>query len=256
MAHVTPGSSTVRAFTAPSGTDDLSSHAHRMLIGALGLALSPVIWVVNVVRPTAALQRPETSIWWPLNSVSAYYYSGAVAVFVGVLVTLAMFLFTYQGYDNLYRARDRGAAMVAGLAALGVAGFPTTPPAVSLRPSWWVDADKWIHYGSAFTLFAALIFFSLFLFPQSRPNDTRTVDKRNRNFLYRACGVVMVLSMVWAVWAIATGGHIFAAETTALWAFAFSWLVKGHADWTAVHVGKRVTDYGVQLVRSLKGLGK
>ena len=50
---------------------------------------------MSIHRPTPGLPRWET-----LNSVSAYYYSGAVAAFVRVIFALALFLFTYRGYKN------------------------------------------------------------------------------------------------------------------------------------------------------------
>jgi hypothetical protein len=47
--------------------DDLSSHAHRQLIGSLGLSLPLLLWLIAAWRPTAPLPR-----WRPLDSVSDY----------------------------------------------------------------------------------------------------------------------------------------------------------------------------------------
>src|SRR5215212_3999587 len=84
----------------PSGPDDLSDNAHRQLIGYIGLFL-PVVLIA------LAMQRDGLERWRNLESISAYYYTGAVTAFVGMLVALALFLFTYRGYDNKYNWADR-----------------------------------------------------------------------------------------------------------------------------------------------------
>ena len=98
--------------------DDLSHQSHRQLIGYLGILLPLILILLAGLRPTPGLPR-----WEPLNSISAYYYTGAVAAFVGILFALALFLFTYRGYRR-YKA-DRVAGMLGGSAALGVVLFPT-----------------------------------------------------------------------------------------------------------------------------------
>lgn len=80
--------------------DDLSGHAHRQFIGLLGMFLPVLLWLIAGWRPTES--PPQ---WEPLSSVSAYYYTGSVAAFVGLLITLAVYLFSYQGYNNQYRSR-------------------------------------------------------------------------------------------------------------------------------------------------------
>jgi len=54
--------------------------------------------------------RPVNNLpqWDLLNSISAYYYTGAVAVFVGVLFALSLFLFTYPGYERVFADRVVG----------------------------------------------------------------------------------------------------------------------------------------------------
>jgi hypothetical protein len=105
---------------ATAEQDDLSSHLHRQLIGYLGMTLPFLLWVIAGWRPTEGLPR-----WGLLTSVSAYYYTGSVAAFVGILVALAAFLVTYRGYKNEQNRRDRIAAIIASVAAIGVAFFPT-----------------------------------------------------------------------------------------------------------------------------------
>ena len=64
------------------------------------------------------------------GSVSGYYYSPMRNVLVAALCVLGVFLISYNGYDRL----DSAITNVAGVAAIGVAFFPTSSP--SFRPAW------------------------------------------------------------------------------------------------------------------------
>ncbi len=244
MTSHTPAPDAVQAleplFPTPEA-DDLSSHVHRQFIGGLGLVLPVLLWLIAGWRPTEGLPR-----WELLGSVSAYYYTGAVAAFVGILIALAVFLFTYRGYNNEYRRRDRVAAIIAGTAAALVAFFPTDAPSDLSVPSWWTPRTGTMHYGSAVVLFAAFIFFSLFLFPKSKVKKGESLppDKQVRNWIYIVCGIAMVVCMSWAGSTFFTGAPIFWPEALALEFFAVSWLVKGRADRTAVAAGRRSLYYG------------
>ena len=225
----------------PAGeTDDRSTSAHRQLIGVLGLVLAPALWLVAAWRPTPGLPQ-----WAPLDSVSSYYHSGAVAVFVGVVIALAIFLFIYQGYRNDYGHRDRIAAIIAAGAAVLVAFFPTAAPAGVPAPPWWTGVMGTTHLAAAVVLFSAFAFFALIQFPKSQPGGPPpSAEKRRRNAAYRVCGGLIVAASGWAGVAGRLGAPIFWAEVLALEAFAVSWLVKGRADRTAVGVGRRVWHYG------------
>ena len=85
--------------------ESLSQQAHRRLIGILGLLLPLLLYVFAGLRHTVGLPA-----WTPLNSISAYYYTGAVAIFVGVLFALALFLLTYPGYKGVIADRQIGRA--------------------------------------------------------------------------------------------------------------------------------------------------
>ncbi len=218
--------------------DDMSGHAHRQLIGILGLSLPVLVWIIARFRPTKEL--PGIGL---LDSVSAYYYTGAVAVFVGVLAALAVFLCTYQGYDNPSQKLDRRAALVAGIAAALVAFFPTLAPKEVTRLEWWTEWMGYAHLGSATVLFGSFIFFSLVLFPKSKNPDAAGLprDKKVRNTIYYACGWAMVICILWiAVNRLVLDSSIFWPEALALEFFAVSWLAKGRADQTAVAIAKRI----------------
>jgi multisubunit Na+/H+ antiporter MnhB subunit len=225
---------------APSGSDDLSTHRHRQLIGWLGALLPVLLWAMSGWRPTEGIER-----WDVLESVSTYYHTGAVAAFVGVLVALAVFLFTYRGYDNEDRQRDQAMAVAAGCAAIGVAVFPTGAPEGLDAPAWCTPLTKTIHYVSAVVLFASFILFALYLFRKTnlKNADPLPPDKRIRNAIYVICGAAMIGCMIWVVGASITDAPIFWPEALALELFALSWLVKGRADWTFDQAGKRTRDY-------------
>jgi hypothetical protein len=204
----------------PAKDDDLSGDAHRRLIGWIGLLLPALLVVI-------AIERDGVARWRSLESISAYYYTGAVAAFVGMLVALALFLFTYRGFDNDYHKADRGAAIVAGFAALAVAFFPTAAPTGVPALSWWRPATGVIHHIAAVVLFAMFAVFALWLFRLRKDGKTEMSGWRNKVFL--ACGLAIVACILWAGYNGYTAREIFLPESIALVAFAFSWLVKGYA---------------------------
>lgn len=234
--------------------DDLSTRAHRQLIGCIGMILPVLLWLISGWRPTG--EHP----WAPLSSVSAYYYSGAVSVFAGMLIAMALFLFTYRGYDNAYYRRDRVAAGIAGGAAILIALFPTGAPSETLVLSWWTPRTGAIHLISAAVLFGSFIFFSLFQFPKSRRKRGERLPrgKQARNAIYIACGLAILACMGWVFYAARNGRPIFWPEVWALEFFGVSWLVKGRADLTVAAMGKKGLYYARhpgQLVKTARKPG-
>jgi hypothetical protein len=219
--------------------DDLSTHAHRQLIGSVGLVLPVALWLLAGFRPTSEFP------WFPLGSISAYYYSGAVSVFAGMLVAMALFLFTYRGYANRYYRRDRIAAILAGSAALLVALFPTGAPEKSLILAWWTPLTGIIHFASATILFVSFIYFCVFQFPMANKKKKKPLplDKKFRNVVYFACGAAMMMCIFWAFFAGITLKPIFWPEALALEFFALSWLVKGRAYTTVAAAGRKTVYY-------------
>jgi hypothetical protein len=214
---------------------DLSVSAHRQLIGYLGLLLPVVLYLLAGLRLTTGLQP-----WKLLGSVSAYYYTGAVGVFIGVLFALSLFLFSYRGYEG--DRIDRIIGKIAGIAALGVPLFPTKPPLVSLAPGWWIPIMHTLHLISAIVLFGSFILFAVWLFRQSRiPRfRDRPPEKRARDTVCLVCGIAMILGMIWAAIASFLGTSIFWPETVAIEGFAVSWLAKGEAHLSIVRAARFV----------------
>jgi heme/copper-type cytochrome/quinol oxidase subunit 2 len=193
------------------------------VIGYLGLAL-PILLVQLVrLRPNAEADN------WSGDSISAYYWTGVVSLFVGVIAALSLYLLTYRGYANDAHKWDRRVAVIAGVAAGLVALFPTSPPS-GIVPPWWADWITYMHTFAAITLFSMFAVFSLWLFRKTVPGEQPSPDKKRRNAIYLVCGVAIVVSMAWAL----VNGQllhrsIFWPESAALIFFAWSWLVKGRA---------------------------
>ena len=213
----------------------LSQNAHRQLIGYLGLVLPFLLYLLAGFRHTDDL--PD---WAPLPSVSSYYYTGAVAVFTGVIGALSLFLFTYRGYQGV--AADRVVGSLGGAGAVGVILFPTTSPSPSLTPPWWGGWMAVVHYSCGTALFASFILFAIWLFRESEfaKRSARPPDKRWRDDVCLWCGMTMITAIAWAGWAGWHGGSIFYQESVAIEAFAISWLVKGEAHQSLARAARRL----------------
>ncbi len=187
----------------------------RRVIGALGVLLPLGLALGCVFLGECTRIQP---------SISDYYSTGMRDVFVGVLFVIGWFLFAYRGYDP----QDNVAGNLAGVFALGVALFPNSD-AGSLTAA--------LHYISAAALFLTLAYFSYFLFTKTA--GTPTPQKLTRNKIYRTCGIVMVAcialigmySAFLADTSLASLSPVFWLEAVALWAFGFSWFIKGETLW-------------------------
>lgn len=215
--------------------ESMSQQAHRRLIGILGLLLPILLYALAGLLPTVGLPR-----WKALNSISAYYYTGAVSVFAGVLFALALFLVTYPGYREV--AADRVVGRLGGSAAIVVALFPTSAPHGLSTPSWWRPNMAVIHYVSAVILFVAFILFAIWLFRKSNipQRRDRPLEKRRRDDICFACGIIMIVSVLWAASATFTKAPIFLPESIAISAFAVSWLTKGEVHKPVMQMVRRI----------------
>ena len=202
----------------------------RQMIGWLGMLLPLLVVVFSKVWPAKGVP------WHLLSSISAFYYTSAAGVFVGCLFALAMFLFIYGGYEG--DKADRAMGKIAGLAALGVAFFPTKVPPGFSAPAWWSNWMNTAHYLSATTLFLSFIVFALWIFRKSSApkKNLMSLGKRQRNRVFLICGIIMVGSVIWVLVAGRSGHSIFWPEAIALVAFAVSWLVKGRAHGPIVNL--------------------
>jgi hypothetical protein len=206
-----------------SAPDDLAGDRHRRLIGYTGLLLP--FFIIALVK-----KRDGELLWGNLTSISDYYYTGANAAFVGMLVTLALFLFAYRGFGNRQNWADLWVARIAASAALVVAFFPTRVPLGFTALQWWGDWVGVVHYVAAVVLFSMFALFALWLFRKKAEGEKAVSDgKKWRNRVYLGCGILIVISMIWAGWNAFNERPIFWPETWALIFFSTSWLVKGYA---------------------------
>jgi len=193
------------------------------------MALPPVVAVGAVIAGNCDSVQ---------HSVSLYYNTIMRNVFIAVLVSNALFLFFYRGYNS----HDRIVSAVAGIFVLGIAFFPPTKEVVINcnykilgyeRPDWVRPA----HLVSAGLYFLTLAYVSFFLFTKTDNNLVFTREKQKRNIIYRISGIVILISLLLIIAYMLKPDYIlkkaekyhpvFWLESIALWAFGTSWLIKG-----------------------------
>jgi hypothetical protein len=201
----------------------------RKAVGILGIAL-PVVLFSGFLLLDKDCKLPP--------SISHYYYTNFGTYFTGTLCAVALFLFSYKGPEST----DEKAAMLASACALGVAFCPTNAykdivgdcirvsiPANAVRNAF--------HYGFAALLFLTLAYFSLVLFTKTTEQGP-TPAKRIRNKIYKICGwtiigcvagILLTTLMDYLHMAAPKKLDIstFILEAIALFAFGYSWLIKG-----------------------------
>ena len=190
----------------------VSQRFFASLIGVVALGLPAVLLAVSVARGCFH------------DSLSHHYFTRITGdAFVIALAMIGLFLFAYRGRD----ARENLLAGIAGVAAIGIAAFPTNGAGhldpICVGRGFFDPADgaaeitdagtngpsfvlfegvDVVHFGSAAVLFGFLAWYALFNFtrihdPRSLGPDGRpTVTKRRRNRIYRAAGATIIACMV------------------------------------------------------------
>ena len=197
----------------------------RKTVGILGIAL-PFILIIGSMMFGDCKEVQK--------SISAYYHTGMRDVFVGIICTIALFLFAYKGYDR----KDTIASSLASVFALCVAFFPTSvsgPFTSCITGPFDNGTTPAIHFGSAGLLFIILSYFSLCLF--TRKKDPVTRRKLIRNKFYKVFGFGMLVCLVLIglyyfyledqLISLQKYDPIFWLETLTMWFFGASWLIKG-----------------------------
>ncbi|HEY2580303.1 MAG TPA: hypothetical protein VGI43_00765 [Mucilaginibacter sp.] len=170
-------------------------------------------------------------------SVSAYYYTIMGNYFVGTLCCVALFLFSYKGYDTLDQILSKAAAIF----GLGIAFLPTNFKNSCAGCTIFTRPDNAFlniaHYLTAAFFFTIMAFMSLFLFTKTDANQQPTPQKLQRNKVYKVCAYIMVffLILIPALKIKAIPDWFFSwkpefwFEAIVLGAFGVSWLTKGEA---------------------------
>ena len=189
----------------------------RLCVAVLGLSV-PLVLVFG--EPLVFDGMPFVR-----GSLSAYYYSGARELFVGLIWAIAAFLLTYKIVEW---SRESLLSSLAGLAAIGVAVFPTGRPGdgfplTPLQERLGEGSVEKVHFVAAAVFIGSLGLISSY-FARYRTTNTR---------VHWTSVVVIALAAALALVAAFTGRPdkgILIAEWTAIWAFAASWLATVELD--------------------------
>jgi hypothetical protein len=212
--------------------------SERLLQQAQGLAgdsalagaytyLQLAVGIIAVLLPLVLIGFSLIDGEWQ-GSISDYYYTRVGNYFVGTLCALAVFFLSYNYRPLPGHYRDMLMSRGASVAALGVAFFPTTSDIATA--SRGAKTVAFVHLVCAGTLFALLAGFCLLMFTKS--SGAMTPRKAQRNMVYRICGVVILAAMLGVgvsnlLHAPDEWNTLFWLESICVWAFGFSWLVKG-----------------------------
>ncbi len=199
------------------------------------LTLRRLIGILGMLLPLACLIGGSWLTCRPvMDSISSYYHSNMRDILEGLLIGVSIFLLTYKGYET----RDSIMATLSGIAGLGIALFPCSSPFLPLSAVGIFQITPpvagYLHYGSSALFFILLGVNSFFLFTLGDKAHW-TKRKSIRNGIYRACGVIIFLSLATLLILRLTLGSdglgatawTLVFETVMLLSFGVSWLVKG-----------------------------
>ena len=194
------------------------------------LILRRLIGLLGIIMPFLVVIASRTSSIQP--SISAYYYTDARNIFVGILFSIGSFLIAYQGYER----SDQIAGWIAGIASIGVALFPTTPEGSTVAREILIGR---IHLAFAATFFLTISYLLIKLFTKSVKYPITNPSKLRRNRIYKLCGYTMLtcIALILIFYtllrtrfpSLANLNPVFWLETVAILAFGIAWLTKGEA---------------------------
>ena len=198
---------------------DVSYLSLRRTIGYIGFFMP---WLVRVVANLG--EGPGKDLGY-LKSISAYYYTSAHDVFVGLLFAAGLFLCFYRG--SVKSIQDRILGVIWGFAAAFIGLVPMDRcEAVALPSGCVIHSTQ--HFIPVTVFFAISIYMTLFRFTKSPKPENLKPEKKKRNKVYIVCGVVMLASALILFYNNRQGISIFWPEAIALFSFSVAWLVKGH----------------------------
>ena len=182
----------------------------RMVIalGALLLPLALVAW--STVDPAVPMA----------DSISAYYYTPARGVFVGVVVAIGVALMAYRGYTR----GENVLLNAAGVLAIVVALVPTADPALPDQ-----NVGTVIHAVAALGFFVLAALSIVFYGHETVGAVAKRQLRRGYRAIYRVLTALVLIFPVIAFLlarVVDPTAWLFVVETAALYAFAIFWLVK------------------------------
>jgi hypothetical protein len=231
----------------------ISYHTLRQLIGILGMALPFICWGVNsFVNKTNLLNNhwfihsSFSHAYLPGNnlksSISHFYYTASGPAFVGILVTVAVFLFTYKGHplkkqhDKFYWLTDKLLTRSAAICALGIVIFPTSSQTAITDNIYIFVASHTagiIHLSFAALFFIIIALLSIINFRRA-PNKNFIKNAEGNTYLFCGWGILVCITIlaIYSFTALANVNwlpyyFIYLVETIMLTLFGIAWLVKG-----------------------------
>jgi hypothetical protein len=202
----------------------------RTFVGILGLAL-PVILLLGdyFFLDTDFAMR---------GSLSAYYHSGMRDFFVSILAVTGILLFTYKITE---RNRDNLFTIIAGIAAICIAIFPTNIPTggtlTPLQAALGEGRTAFIHYASSTIFIVSLGILSYDFANRERKRPQQRDGYKARfppEFWYRfhlsaaiAIGCAVIFIAVTQSLDVFDKYSILIGEIVVTVAFGLSWLAKG-----------------------------
>ena len=193
----------------------------RLGVGVMGMALPLVIGIGY------ALQVGEAVL---LDSISGAYYTDMRDIFVGSMCAIGVFLICYR-----YARPDDLLSTLAGIAAITVALFPTSPKDQQILLSSAEGPTGIVHGVAAVVLFIDLAIFCFFLFPRATV-PALTPRKKTRNVIYVICGIAILLGLGLAALGsvilpddvVTSIRPLWWGESVALFAFGVAWFTKSN----------------------------
>ena len=215
----------------PDTQADVTRYVRSFLSMRLGVGVLGVLLPILLVFLDKALFEGSP---FPRGSLSAYYYSGMRDVFVGIMASTGVFLFTYKIAE---RNLDNAASLLAGICAGLIALFPTGRPssAVALTPLQDLLSEgvvKTVHFTASAGFLVSLGVLSWFFgFREGkRPRRQGTLSPTFWKWFHWACTIAMGLAILWIIVTLAVGWPpraLLIGEWVSVWAFGTSWLAKG-----------------------------
>jgi hypothetical protein len=211
--------------------------SHTWLLGFVGLlAVSiPVLLLLVSALSSDVDQQP---------SISHFYYTAVRDILMGLLFSVAVFLFAYTGYPPKQGEwpSDRSLSLIAGAGLACVVIFPT--PALDTHPAFIPSLEymlpdclvMWLHRIGAVAFMGSLGVMSLCNFRRTMIHraGAMTTAIRTEDVIYKLAGWTMlgcVGAMILQAVLRPDGPMFFANatfwfESAGIFAFGISWLVK------------------------------